>query len=44
MTHLPKIPFCETCAKANIQRKQKREKVAKLVPDEAAKKAPVKFW
>ena len=43
MTHLPKNPFWETCAKANIQRRQKRKKVATLVPYEAAKKAPAKF-
>ena len=44
MTRLPKNPSAsETCAKAKIQRKQKRTTVAKLVLDEAAKKAPVKF-
>ena len=43
MAHLPKIPFCDVCAKAKMQRNQKRKKVEKLVPDDTAKKAPVKF-
>ncbi len=43
MTHVPRNPFCETCAKAKLQRKQKRNMVAQLAPGEAAKKAPAKF-
>ena len=43
MSHLPKNPFCDVCAKAKVQRTQKRKKVVKLVPDDIAKKAPVKF-
>ena len=43
MTHLPKNPFCDTCANAKAQRTQKRKQVVKLQPDETTRKEPVKF-
>ena len=43
MTRLPKTPYCDTCAKAKVQRKQTRKNVAVLEPDGAPKRAPVKF-
>ena len=43
MTHMPKNPFCTICSVAKIQRKQKRRKTSKLVPDEVARPPPTKF-
>ena len=43
MTHLPKNPYCDVCNKAKMQRRQKRKKVPKLVPDEGADPPPKKF-
>ena len=42
MTHLPKIPSAMSAPRQKYKA-NRRGNVAKLVPDEAAKKAPVKF-
>ncbi len=43
MTHTPKNSHCLVCSKAKMQRKQKRRKTSKLVPDEVARPPPTKF-
>ena len=43
MTHLPKNPFCDVCSKAKMQRRQKRRKSSKLIPDDDARSPPTSF-
>ena len=43
MTHLPTNPYCDVCNKAKMQRRHKRKKVPRLVPDEVAPPPPKKF-
>ena len=42
MTHLPRSPFCDTCEKANVQRRLKIQRAVVLIPDTAPRRAPVK--
>ncbi len=43
MTHLAKNPNCDACAKAKVQRKQKRKKAVVIDTDTIPRKTPVKF-
>ncbi len=43
MTHLPKHPYCEVCARATVHRKQTWKNVIAIETDATAEKAPAKF-
>ena len=43
LTHMAKNPHCEVCARANIQRKSKREDAVTIDPDANGPKIPGKF-